>query len=569
MSHRPKGWARTTLSAVVWSVSAKADPAENRNARYVGLEHIVSGESQLRGVGKASDVKSTKSKFLPGDILYGKLRPYLNKVATPDFPGICSTDILVLRPEKQIENGFVEAVLRTDRFIDFATKSSSGINLPRTSFEKIAPFEFWLAPAKEQRRIAAKLRRLLTRERKLRKQLEALPALIQQYRAAVLETACAGRLVPTEAALARKERRDYEPASVLLGRILQERRAKWEADQLAKMRAVGKQPKDDQWKEGYTEPSGPIDPPESLPKGWVWATLEQLSIVVRGASPRPAGSPKYFGGTVPWITVGELTKDSEVYLTSVKETLTEAGREVSRYVEPETLLLTNSGATLGVPKITRIGGCINDGVAALLDVGEPLRRYLYFYLVTQTPALRGIRQGVAQPNLNTEIIKAINVPLPPRAEQIRLVEDLRKRLSALNRMHEQVAGAVEQTSTHRASLFHQALSGKLTQQHKSDEPVKELLARIRIEREKRLQAPKGAKPRRKAKMKRLSPDIVQDAISHFPKDRFSFDELSAALEADYDPLKDIVFELLGEPKPTLRQVFDSKAKTMQLERIKS
>jgi type I restriction enzyme S subunit len=103
-------------------------------------------------------------------------------------------------------------------------------------------------------------------------------------------------------------------------------------------------------------------------EAWVWATLDQVSVVVRGASPRPAGDPKYFGGSIPWITVGPLTADEQPYLRAVPETVTEEGRERSRYIEAGTLLLTNSGATLGVPKITLIGGCINDGVAALLDV---------------------------------------------------------------------------------------------------------------------------------------------------------------------------------------------------------
>ena len=69
-------------------------------------------------------------------------------------------------------------------------------------------------------------------------------------------------------------------------------------------------------------------------------------------------------------------------------------------------------------------------------------------------------------------------------------------------------------------------------------------------------------------MNRLSAEVVKEAISKLPKDRFSFDELGASLQADYDPLKNIVFELLGESKPSLKQVFDPKAKAMQLERIK-
>ena len=96
------------------------------------------------------------------------------------------------------------------------------------------------------------------------------------------------------------------------------------------MEAKGKAPKNDKWKAKYKEPTAPdtTNLPE-LPEGWVWANLDQLSIVVRGASPRPAGDPKYFGGSIPWITVGPLTADEQPYLHSVPETVTEEGRQRS------------------------------------------------------------------------------------------------------------------------------------------------------------------------------------------------------------------------------------------------
>ena len=95
----------------------------------------------------------------------------------------------------------------------------------------------------------------------------------------MLKAACEGRLVPTEAELARAESRDYETAGVLLKRILVERRAKWEADELAKMIAKGKPPKDDRWKAKYNEPQPPDTSELSvLPEGWCWATVDQLAI---------------------------------------------------------------------------------------------------------------------------------------------------------------------------------------------------------------------------------------------------------------------------------------------------
>lgn len=175
-----------------------------------------------------------------------------------------------------------------------------------------------------------------------------------------------------------------------------------------------------------------------LPPGWVRKTLGELAAVVRGGSPRPAGDPRYFGGPIPWITVGPITASIGKYLTSVPEGVNEAGKARSRYITAGTLLLTNSGATLGVPKITTIDGCINDGVAALLNVDEPLKSYLLHFLASQTDRLRGTNQGAAQPNLNTTIIKAISVPLPPRDQMAHIVAEIERRLSVVEELETQV-----------------------------------------------------------------------------------------------------------------------------------
>ncbi len=104
----------------------------------------------------------------------------------------------------------------------------------------------------------------------------------------MLKAAVEGRLVPTEAELARAEGRDYEPASVLLERILAERRRRWEEAELAKMKAKGKAPKDDRWKAKYKEPVEPdtSDLPE-LPEGWCWASQEQVSSLVTDGDHNP------------------------------------------------------------------------------------------------------------------------------------------------------------------------------------------------------------------------------------------------------------------------------------------
>ncbi|MBK6767732.1 MAG: hypothetical protein IPG72_01595 [Ardenticatenales bacterium] len=108
----------------------------------------------------------------------------------------------------------------------------------------------------EQHRIVAALESHLSRLDAALAALTRAHRNLARYRASVLHAAVTGRLVPTEAELARAERRGYEPASALLTRILAERRRRWEEAELAKMVAAGKAPKDDRWKGRYVEPGG-------------------------------------------------------------------------------------------------------------------------------------------------------------------------------------------------------------------------------------------------------------------------------------------------------------------------
>lgn len=171
-----------------------------------------------------------------------------------------------------------------------------------------------------------------------------------------------------------------------------------------------------------------------------------------------------------------------MYLNSVTQFVTQAGKDASRFVEPGTLLLTNSGATLGVPKITNIGGCINDGSVALLDVEGQIQIYLYWYLRTQTTLLRATNQGAAQPNLNTDIVKRICVPVCPVAEMAVIVSVLTDRIDALEEQRRSIEVALKQTTAQRQNILRAAFSGELVPQDPNDEPASVLLERIRAER---------------------------------------------------------------------------------------
>lgn len=107
-----------------------------------------------------------------------------------------------------------------------------------------------------------------------------------------------------------------------------------------------------------------------IPSDWKVKTISEISNPVRGGSPRPAGDPKYFNGNfIPWLTVAALTNIplSQIYVSETETCLTEDGSLHSRILEKETLIIANSGATLGVAKLLGIKCCANDGIAALLN----------------------------------------------------------------------------------------------------------------------------------------------------------------------------------------------------------
>jgi type I restriction enzyme S subunit len=162
-----------------------------------------------------------------------------------------------------------------------------------------------------------------------------------------------------------------------------------------------------------------------IPKNWVWCRLGDIAEIVRGGSPRPAGDPTYYGGNIPFLKVGDLTGYEDIYVRTHTHSIKEAGLYKTRFVEADTLLLTNSGATLGVPRICTFPTTFNDGIAAFLNLNFIDKIYLYFFLMSRTAwYLKEASRGQGQPNLNIDIISATLLPLPPLAEQKRIVKRL-------------------------------------------------------------------------------------------------------------------------------------------------
>ena len=150
----PESWEVVRLKEIANLRRENVQPKDSQGLNFVGLEHIDSGESNLKRWGNASEMKSAKTRFYPDDVLYGKLRSYLDKAIIAEMEGICSTDILVFTANSKTVSRFLVYLLHCHAFINHALSTSTGVSHPRTSWNSLEKFIFALPPLPEQRAIA-------------------------------------------------------------------------------------------------------------------------------------------------------------------------------------------------------------------------------------------------------------------------------------------------------------------------------------------------------------------------------------------------------------------------------
>ena len=254
--------------------------------------------------------------------------------------------------------------------------------------------------------------------------------LIENLNQAILQEAVQGKLL-AKAAL--KHEKNNETGQQLLERI--------KAEKVKSFPLRGN-------KKGVTLP--PIKPEEipfEIPENWVWCRLGEICEIVRGGSPRPAGDLTYYEGKIPFLKVGDLTNGDDVYLYTHTYTIKEAGLYKTRFVEANTLMLTNSGATLGYPKICTFPTTFNDGIAAFLNLSNQFDKvYLFYFLKSLTGwFLKEASRGQGQPNLNTDIIGFTPIPIPPLSEQKLIVAEIERQLAKTKALKAQIVS--NQTNT--------------------------------------------------------------------------------------------------------------------------
>ena len=191
----PGHWRVVRLGDTASLRKGSVHPAKVPHARYVGLEHLIPGEIRIKQFGRADATRSAKSVFEKGDILYGKLRPYLDKAALAEWPGVCSTDILVLQPSEDCVPLYLAYLMHSSFILNHAIATTTGVNHPRTSWKALSQALVPLPPLPEQREIARILQAV---DKKIETEENRKAALEALFKSLLRDLMTARRRLPPE-----------------------------------------------------------------------------------------------------------------------------------------------------------------------------------------------------------------------------------------------------------------------------------------------------------------------------------------------------------------------------------
>lgn len=442
----PKGWVETTLSEIVIPRNEKVSPKLMGNKPFIGLEHVEAHSSKIIGTGKCSDMRSAVARFHSGDILYGRLRPYLNKVVRPDFDGGASAEMIVLKTAPDVAPEFVHKLIMTRDFLDFTSQLDKG-DRPRVKYEEVSEYKVALPPANEQRRIAKKLDNLFIRSRMAQEELTPIPHLVEHYKKAILSTAFSGKLT-------RDWRKDKKRAVETLLR--------------------------------YTI-NDPYEQNFYAPQHWAQISVGQMCDISGGSQPPKSTfvyNPK--PGYIRLIQIRDYKSDKKI--TYIPEALARKKCSatdvmIGRYGPPIFQILRGlEGAyNVALMKAEPLEGCDNDFLFYRLKCPELL---MYVEM--------GSDRTAGQDGVNKDHLLKYPIFLPPEDEQKEIVRRIEKSFAAIDAITAQVAAGLQRLSHLEAQCLNKAFRGELVPQDPNDEPASALLERLRAE-----SVP--AKPKRKGR----------------------------------------------------------------------
>jgi type I restriction enzyme, S subunit len=452
-------WTRSRLGdicEIVRGVSYKKDQATDKPARgmvpILRASNIQDSALVLDGdlVYVPSEVVSDEQILRMGDIVVATSsgsKHLVGKTAQvkESWRGSFGAFCAALRPKAEIDHRYLGYFFGSQEYKDYIRKKALGVNINNLRRGDLEEISVPVAPLDQQKQIVAEIEKQFSRLDEAVANLKRVKANLKRYKAAVLKAAVEGRLVETEAELARREARSYETGAQLLQRILETRRSQWKGKGKCK------------------EPAAPntTDLPE-LPDGWVWTTYAQIGEVTTGFTP-PTADAENFGGDIPFFKPTDL--DAGENVVQAREYLSEAGAAKGRLLPAGSVLVTCIGATIGKTGLARVSCATNQQINAITtDSGLVNSAFVYAWNVSPNGYKQILDNSSATtlPILNKSKFEALGISLPPLVEQHRIVAELDRRLSLISEVGVQVEGNLKRAERLRQAVLQKAFSASNT-----------------------------------------------------------------------------------------------------------
>ncbi len=375
-SYKPSGvaWlgdvpAHWRIEKVKFQARLRGDKAVGANGvRYVGMEHVLPKVGKFNPVveGTQEEAESTVNVFFKGDVLFGKLRPYLAKCVVADTDGVCSSEFLVLSPSDEVVPAYLNATMLMQEFIDAVDASTYGAKMPRADWGFIGQQRLPLPPPDEQQAIADYLDTETARIDTLVQEKEELIGLLKEARSATITEAVSRGLCP----------------SVPL--------------KSSGLHFLG-----------------------NVPKHWKKFKVAHAFGTSSGTTP-PTDEPKWYEGDVPWVQSSEL-RENVVFSTEKKVTVEAVQKFSALKIYPAgTLLLAMYGATIGRVGLLGVPATTNQACCALHPLGEISTQFFCWWLQAYRDELVARGYGGGQPNISATLISGMYffAPLPEEQQAI-------------------------------------------------------------------------------------------------------------------------------------------------------
>lgn len=386
-----------------------------------------------------------------GDILFSHINSdlHLGKTALvlSDAPLLHGMNLLRLRVDSsrlrpKYLHHWLDYCRRSGVFMAIAQHA---VNQSSLNQKKITSLEVPLRSVGEQDEIVAELEKQFSRLDEAVANLQRVKANLKRYKASVLKAAVEGRLVETEANLARREGRTFESGEQLLQRILEERRGQW------------------QKKTGYKEPPQPALADQiDLPAGWTWACVEQLNPGNRPCAYGVLQPGEDLANGVPFVRVGDIN-DGMVDFSDMKRIHPDIAAAYPRtYLKGGEVLLTLVGAIgrTAVAPNTLAGANVARavGVLPISESVDPHWVEMWFRNPAKIAEMTGKSHEVARKTLNLEDVRLAAVALPPRPEQTRIVAEVDRHLSIIREVEAEVDANLQRAQALRQAALAKAFS---------------------------------------------------------------------------------------------------------------